>query len=87
MAGNLKKVHWMADANCKGIDTRLFTSFDRDNIDAAKLICMPCKVKAECLVTNFDTPWVIAGMTKYERLKKVWQRIDSPEESNFDGFS
>lgn len=84
MSDNLQKVHWMKDAACKDYPTKLFTSFDPELNTQAKEICKSCKVKNPCLMDGFDTPFIRAGLTRYERLQKIWRRIDSPEESNFD---
>lgn len=84
MAENLSSVHWMRNAACRGMDTRLFTSFDPASIDEAKDVCRGCTVKRECLLDGFDTPFVRAGTTRFERLSKIWHRIDHVGESNFD---
>lgn len=84
MAGNLKKYHWMVDALCREKPMEWFVSFDKQLNNKAKAVCATCPVKKPCLVDGFDTPYVRAGLTKYERMMKLWHRIEDVEESNFD---
>lgn len=86
MSRNLSKNHWLKQANCKDVGTKIFTSFDRESIEQAKALCRTCPVKTPCLVENFDTPWVVAGMSRFERLSKIWHRIEDEEENNFDYY-
>lgn len=84
MSGNLKKNHWLADAACKDKPSKWFIGFDKIENNMAKAVCATCPVKKPCLIDGFDTPFIRAGLTKYERLLKLWHRVDSMEESNFD---
>lgn len=84
MSNKLSKNHWRADANCKDADTKIFTSFDPAVNAKAKAMCKTCPVQKPCLIDGFDTPWIVAGMTRYERLMKVWHRIDDEADSNFE---
>lgn len=77
-------MHWLADAACRDKPTAWFITFDKADNNRAKAVCLNCPVKRECLIDGFDTPFIRAGMSKYDRLLKIWHRIDSVEESNFD---
>lgn len=84
MSGNLKKYHWMLDASCKDQPTEWFVSFEKELNDKGRAVCATCPVKRPCLIDGFDSPYIRAGLSKYERLVKIWHRIDSTEDSNFD---
>lgn len=79
------EVGWQERAACKDIGASFFTSFlYPDDVEKAKAICNKCPVREPCLVYQFDSPWIAGGFTKYERLCKIWNRIESEEENNFD---
>jgi WhiB family redox-sensing transcriptional regulator len=40
---------WMADANCRGMDTNLWYPEPGDDYSVAHRICAACIVQAECL--------------------------------------
>lgn len=64
---------WMADANCRGMDTEMFHAErgDAATVQAAKAICRACDVQAECLayaITNGETFGIWGGKSRKERL-------------------
>jgi WhiB family redox-sensing transcriptional regulator len=40
---------WIADANCRDLDTSFFFSDDLDDIGSAKRLCLSCPARAKCL--------------------------------------
>jgi hypothetical protein len=66
------------------METRVFFSFDRNDIQAAKFVCSQCPVRKPCeKFYGADSLYVTAGKTKYERLLEQWHRITTPDEDNF----
>ena len=47
---------WMDNANCRGHNTNLFFPERGDEVAAAKQVCEPCPVKAECLAYALAIP-------------------------------
>ena len=69
--------HWREDANCLSADTEVFFPSGRgageERWDAAKAICVGCRVKKQCLnlvikLEEHDDRWgVFGGLSPLER--------------------
>lgn len=81
--GLLSNVAWMAQAKCIDEDHRLFLSYDIENINQAKKICMDCTVKFECMDQYFDVSCVAGGLSYLERLMHIWKKVENIDESNW----
>lgn len=63
---------WMEDAQCRGVDYKLFfpTSPRKDEHGVIEKYCSQCPVREQCLdyALKRPEPWGIwGGMTQYER--------------------
>jgi len=71
-----KNSHWIADANCLGMDINLFFSDNNHGYDPfVKEVCAACPVIEECLWYANETAsdhGFFAGMAPRDRLK--WRR-------------
>lgn len=74
---------WQVNAACSGLDTNLFHSTSKSNIEYCKLICAKCPVAKQCLeyALDFDREFsfdkqlgVYGGMTSEER-RLYWDRL------------
>lgn len=82
----LSNVTWMGRAACRHSDQRLFLSHDASYIDVAKSICAQCPVRLPCLEQFWDVNAVVAGMTRHDRLTKMWKRMENPgDDTNWSG--
>ena len=65
-------------ARCLDHDPELFSSDHISDIKAAKRVCVPCPVRAACLIDalrNGDTWTVRGGMSRPERMQLKRQAI------------
>lgn len=63
-------ISWHDNARCSGVDTELFYSDSKANIEAAKSFCRECPVRLECLGYALAAPddhGVWGGYTAKER--------------------
>lgn len=77
MAQTRKNFSWVKDAACTNAETRLFLSYDPDEISQAKAICDGCRVKKPCYSSSFDIDCIAGGTTYLERLKLKRKRIEN----------
>ncbi len=77
---------WIKRAKCRGLpqdQAKDFYAFDKEAIERAKALCAICPVKKECVISVGDSNAIAGGMTKLERLLKMWHTVDNEQESNF----
>jgi 5'-3' exonuclease len=77
MGRSRKDFSWVAKAACTNAETRLFLSYDPEEIAQAKAICDGCSVKKPCYSASFDIDCIAGGTTFLERLKLKRKRIET----------
>lgn len=72
----MTKAEWMADANCLGVDQRVFFPERGEVTSFAKSICRACDVQAECLAyaLNSDEKFGIWGGTSERERRRIRKR-------------
>lgn len=68
---------WQADANCLGVDSRIFFPTRTNNTKAALAICGECSVREQCreyALTNNEEHGVWGGLSYRQRLAVKRQR-------------
>lgn len=83
MSKNLSSHHWVKDAKCKNSDTKIFISYDINDIELAKSICKTCPVRVQCYHDYDQMQAIAGGFSFFERLQDSWQRIENEKETNW----
>lgn len=66
----MDRAEWMADANCRGVEARLFFPERDEDAGRVKAICRECDVQAECLAFALNSGehfGIWGGLSERER--------------------
>jgi WhiB family redox-sensing transcriptional regulator len=76
-----KRPDWMADANCRGLNTDLFFPNRGEPTDDLRQICRRCDVQTECLtyaLDNDEDKGIWGGLSGRERRQIKSPRVRIP---------
>ena len=78
--------NWKEEALCSDrIDSHIWFSYKKEEIDKAVQICKKCPVRRQCFMNAWSSEefyGIAGGITEYEYLTLTWKEAKSERQSN-----